>query len=64
MKKNILPADVAKKYDALIEPTELRFQKPVKREIDLRTMSLEDAAWIAEHHPEILVKKQKPTNTK
>ena len=62
--KNRLPAALAETYQALVEPTRIRFVRPIDREIDLRTMSAEDAALIAKHHPEILIKKERPAKLK
>lgn len=63
-RKNELPAELADSYTALIEPTRVLFRHPINQEIDLRSMTADQAALIAAHHPEILQKKEKPTSKK
>ncbi|MDJ1472844.1 hypothetical protein [Xanthocytophaga flava] len=63
-RKNELPAELAESYTALIEPTRVLFRLPINQEIDLRSMTADQAALIATHHPEILQKKEKPGSRK
>lgn len=54
MEPNILPHEVASKYEALVTPGAYRLPMPMNTEVDLRTITLEDAGQIAKHHPDIL----------